>query len=435
MSRSWSSGRRSRLPPYGVHGLPGGRGAFVIACLTGALCSADRASLYVVDLRDLSSELVLEEVIRAWYTPTGHLVYVRADGALFAVPFDLGALEITGGAIPLFDGVRVTGGWADVRLAADGTLLYVEGEGGAVGGSVTPVWVGRDGTAREIDPGWSVSGSPNFSSLTVSPNEDRLAISIPDSEGAPDLWVKQLDTGPLSRLTIEGGNMRARWSPEGQSLTFLSNRAGNLDVWTKRADGSDTAELVLDREASIWEAVYSPDGTWLVFREGSNVAADIYGVRLPMDSAVVPLVVTEFRERSISLSPDGRWLAYVSNRTGSSEVFVRPFPDAGASLQQVSANGGTEPVWAHSGRELFYVNGANELVAVQVSTNPGFAPGQQEVLFSVAGYMRRASYVMYDVSPDDQRFMMLRIGADVAAAAEVILVTNFFEELKRLVPN
>ena len=93
-------------------------------------------------------------------------------------------------------------------------------------------------------------------------------------------------------------------------------------------------------------------------------------------------------------------------------------------------------MWAHSGRELFYVNGDNELVAVQVSTNPGFAPGQQAALFSVAGYMRRASYAMYDVTPDDQRFMMLRIGADLAAAAaEVILVTNFFEELKRLVPN
>ena len=150
---------------------------------------------------------------------------------------------------------------------------------------------------------------------------------------------------------------------------------------------------------------------------------------------MVPLEVTEFQERAFSLSPDGRWLAYVSNRTGSNEVFVRPFPDAGASLQQVSANGGTEPVWAHSGRELFYVNGANELVAVQVSTDPGFAPGQQEVLFSVAGYMQSAFYVMYDVTPDDQRFVMLRIGAGVAAAAEVILVTNFFEELKRLVPN
>ena len=317
-------------------------------------------------------------------------------------------------------------------LGADGTLLYVEG--GAMGGSVTPVWVGRDGTAREIDPGWSVPGSPIFSSLTVSPNEDRLAISIGDSEGTWDLWVKQLDTGPLSRLTFEGG-IRAGWSPDGRSLTFLSNRAGNVDVWTKRADGSGTAELVLDRETMVMEAMYSTDGTWLLFREGTSVAAGIYGVRLPMDNAVVPLEVTEFRELSFSLSPDGRWLAYVSNRTGSNEVFVRPFPDAGASLQQVSANGGTEPVWAHSGRELFYVNGANELVAVQVSTDPGFAPGQQEVLFSAAGYMRATTHSMYDVSPDDQRFVMLRIGADVAAAAEVILVTNFFEELKRLVPN
>ena len=147
-----------------------------------------------------------------------------------------------------------------------------------MGGSVTPVWVGRDGTAREIDPGWSVPGSPIFSSLTVSPNEDRLAISIPSFEGGTaDLWVKQLDTGPLSRLTFDGGSMRARWSPDGRSLTFLSNRAGNVDVWTKRADGSGTAELVLDRERFVQEAMYSPDGTWLLFREGASQAADIYG--------------------------------------------------------------------------------------------------------------------------------------------------------------
>ena len=424
-----------QVTPAWARGLPGARGALVIGCPGIGPCTANNANLYVLDLDDLSWEIALEQVMRAWYAPTGHIVYVRADGAVFAQPFDPADLELTGSVIPLFDGVRVPGTWADMRLGADGTLLYVEGEGGSVGGSVTPVWVGRDGTAREIDPGWSVPGSPIFSSLTVSPNEDRLAISIPDSEGAPDLWVKQLDTGPLSRLTIEGG-IRARWSPDGRSLTFLSNRAaGNLDLWTKRADGSDTAELVLDRAASVQEAMYSPDGTWLVFREGGFQAADIYAVRLPMDSAVVPLEVTEFQEGAFSLSPDGRWLAFVSDRTGSNEVFVHPFPDAGASLQQVSANGGTEPVWAHSGRELFYVNGDNELVAVQVSTNPGFAPGQQEVLFSVAGYMRFTLQAMYDVTPDDQRFMMLRIGADQAAAAEVILVTNFFEELKRLVPD
>ena len=125
-------------------------------------------------------------------------------------------------------------------------------------------------------------------------------------------------------------------------MTFLSDRAGDLDIWTERADGSDTAELLLDRELPLQEAAISPDNTWLVFREGANEAADIYAVRLPMDSAVVPLEVTEFHETTFSLSPDGRWLAFVSNRSGSNEVFVRPFPDAGASLRQVSANRGTE---------------------------------------------------------------------------------------------
>ena len=428
-------GPEEQVVPAWARGLPDARGALVIGCPGTGQCTADRANLYVVDLDDLSWELALEQVMRAWYAPTGHVVYVRSDGAVFAQPFDLGAQELTGSAIPLFDGVRVQGGpgsYADMRLAADGTLLYVEGEGGAVGGSVTPVWVGRDGTAREIDPRWRLTGVVPNSGPALSPDGTRLALSILNSEGGADVWVKQLDTGPLSRLTFEGrSNRRATWSPDSRSLTFLSNRAGNGDVWTKRADGSDTAELVLDREAGLQEAMYSPDGTWLLFREGANQAADIYGVRLPMDSAVVPLEVTEFQERAFSLSPDGRWLAYVSNRTGSNEVFVRPFPDVGASLQQVSANGGTEPVWAHSGRELFYVNGASELVAVQVSTDPGFALGQQEVLFSVAGYMRHSAYAMYDVTPDDQRFMMLRIGNEEnAAASELILVTNWFEELR-----
>ena len=250
------------------------------------------------------------------------------------------------------------------------------------------------------------------------------------------MWVKQLDTGPLSRLTFEGANFRTRWSRDGESLTFLSNRGENYDIWAKRADGSDTAELVLDREALLQEAVFSPDSTWLVFREGLNQAADIYAVQLPMDSAVVPLEVTEFQERAFSLSPDGRWLAFVSNRSGSNEVFVRPFPEAGVSLQQVSTNGGREPLWAHSGRELFYVNGVNELVAVQVSTDPAFALGQQEVLFSAAGYVRNNAYAIYDVASDDQRFVMLRIGdRENAVASELILVENWAEELRQRVGN
>jgi len=302
--------------------------------------------------------------------------------------------------------------------------------------------VERDGAAHAIAAGWRVQGAlPAFSSLALSPDGTRLAISIRDSEGRADLWVKQLDTdtGPLSLLTLEGeANIRATWSPDSRSLTFSSTRAGNstaewnYDLWTKRADGSGVAELVLDREDSVLEALYSPDGRWLIFREGifASGFTDIYA-RLE-DSVAVPLVATDFMEYSPALSPNGQWLAYVSNRSGRDQVYVSPFPDAGSALVPVSADGGTEPVWAHSGRELFYRNGNNELVAVQVTVEPTFLPGQQDVLFPMNDYLAGEGHPQYDVSDDDQRFVMLRIerGAD-----ELILVDNWFEELRERMGN
>lgn len=129
-------------------------------------------------------------------------------------------------------------------------------------------------------------------------------------------------------------------------------------------------------------------------------------------------------------------MAYVSNRSGRNEVFVPPFPEASTSLQQVSADGGTEPVWAHSGLELFYRNGANDLVAVQVSTDPSFVAGQQEVLFSSADYMLSSTtHALTDVTPDDQRFVMLRISAEGVDDIELILVEHWAEELKERVGN
>ena len=170
----------------------------------------------------------------------------------------------------------------------------------------------------------------------------------------------------------------------------------------------------------------------MVFREGAFQAGDIYAIRPGVDSVAVPLEVTEFQEVSISLSPNDRWLAYVSNNTGRDEVYVRPFPpDAGSGLVQVSTDGGLDPVFAHNGRELFYRNGANELVAVQFTGDPTFVAGQQEVLFPMDGYLTASAHAMYDVSPDDRRFVMLRIGDEETAASELILVTNWFEELRQ----
>ena len=217
----------------------------------------------------------------------------------------------------------------------------------------------------------------------------------------------------------------------------MSNRAGQRDLWSRRADGSGAAELVLDRELLINDGFYSVDGTWLVFREGTTTGgtADIFAIRPGMDSVAVPLVATEFIEHSPRLSPNDRWLAYVSNESARDEVYVRRFPDATSPRWQVSTDGGVDPVWAHSGQELFYRNGANELVAVQVTGDPTFAADQQDVLFSMDDYLPSDGHPLYDVTADDQRFVMLRISDEETAASELILVENFFEELKRLVPN
>ena len=343
------------------HLLPNGR---AVVFGTGGGAQASRILIFEIDTGEVRELVPSGNQPR--YVSTGHLIYGHGDGALMGVPFDVETLQVTGAPVTLLPSLAVFGGGASqFAVSQTGTLVYRTG-GGDTGQSVTPVWVERDGTAREIDPEWRTQGTPNFSSLALSPNEDRLAISMPGSDATYDLWVKQLPMGPLSRLTFEGTqNHRATWSPNGESLRFLSNRAGNLDLWTKRADGSGTAELVLDQGADIWGARYSSDGTWLVFREGAFQAGDIYAIRPGVDSVAVPLEVTEFGEVSISLSPNDRWLAYVSNNTGRDEVYVRPFPpDAGSGLVQVSTDGGLDPVFAHNGRELFYRNGANELVAV-----------------------------------------------------------------------
>ncbi len=157
-------------------------------------------------------------------------------------------------------------------------------------------------------------------------------------------------------------------------------------------------------------------------------------MRPGVDSTAAPLVATEFLDFSMALSPNGRWMAYVSSVTGRPEVYVSPFPDVGSGRQLVSTAGGVEPVWAHSGRELFYRNGANELVAVQVTADETFTVGQQDVLFSLATFLPGNGHPQYVVSPDDQRFVMLRI-MNQGDDAELILVENWFEGLRERVPN
>ena len=412
--------------------LPGGRGVLYMAAGPGNTNQRIQAlDLETGEIKDLTPGQTPH------YSPTGHLLFMEAnEGTLLAAPFDAKNLELTGAAVPLAEGVRQhPQAWPFFALSQSGRLVY---RTGSSGGLHTPVWVERDGTFREIDPGWQFPGNNNLSSLALSPDGTRLVASITE-DGTTDLWVKQLDTGPLFRLTFEGTeNRRALWSPDGQFVTFVSNRAGQGDLWRKRADGSGQAELVLDRERSIQEFVYSPDGTWLIFVEsdGRTLNADIYAIRPGVDSVATPLVTDGFRAHEISLSPDGRWLAYTwrEDAVADTEVYVRPFPNVDGGRWQVSTTRGDEAVWAHNGRELFYQGSGTpgvQMVA-DIIADPSFAVGQRRVLFPLEAYQIGNGHAGYDVSPDNQRLLMLKV---VEQDNQLILVDNFFEELKERVPN
>ncbi len=201
----------------------------------------------------------------------------------------------------------------------------------------------------------------------------------------------------------------------------------------RRADASAPAELLLDEERTLWEVTYSPDGEWLVYRAQEAGAPNLYALRLGMDSVPVPLVVTEFFDSEPAVSPDGRWLAYRSSESGRSEVYVRPFPNTSSGRWLVSTDGGQSPMWAHSGRELFYRE-PNNLMSVEVLSGPTFVYGEPRALFPVVGIRSSLNHPQYDITPDDQRFVMIRnFGGE--ETDELIVVENFFEELKAKVGN
>jgi serine/threonine-protein kinase len=370
------------------------------------------------------------------YTPSGHLLYL-VDGdvgsTLMAVRFDPGKLELLGTPLPIIENV------IHYTVSDDGTLFYSTANRSAFA-SDQLIWVSRTGEATPVDASWVLDGSGRFGvDVSLSPDGGRLAVREETPFGH-DIWIKHLDAGPRSRFTfVEAADAEPVWTPDGRNVTFLSNRGSGWDVWTKPADGTGEAQLLVDIDERIFGAKWSPDGQSLVMQVASESGAHgIATIRPGLDSVPTPLVATSAEERLPALSPDGRWLAYQSNETGSWEVYVRPFPNVEGGRWQASVAGGRGPKWSHGGGELFFTDANDELVAVDVETASGFRAGRPRSLFAIPPDWRSwiDTGLYFDVAPGDERFIaMRRIGASDEAGPWTVLVNNFFEELKSRVPN
>ena len=382
--------------------------------------------------------------VKPYVTPTGHLIFASLEGRILAAPLDAEAMELTGAPVPLVEGIVVNSNdYPFYSVSQTGTLVYLAGD--ASTGAREFVWVDRNGVATPVDPGWTFERGNVNSGWSLSPDDTRLALRA-RTEAGLDIWIKELDDGPLSRLTFHEGEERMpRWAPDGRTVTFLSDRGGDQDVWSRAADGTGEAELLFNHDVFLAQGFLSPDGEWLIMRTGGTggVAGgrDILALRPGVDSVPLPLLASELDEAAPALSPDGHWLAYDSNETGRWEVFVRPFPEVNAGKWQVSTEGGHGPLWAHSGRELFFVNNVGEMVVAQIETASGFRVRERQMLFAIPrGYEGRSddSFIvgLYDIASDDERFLMARPFQDAEEISnELILVQNFFEELKARVSN
>ncbi len=381
---------------------------------------------------------VLTKGLLARYAKPGYLVFLRADGAVLAAPFDQDKLALTGPAVPLFEGVMTKPfGSADIVISRSGTLAYVPGLASVGGGVLELVMVSRDGAIAPLNPPVSYNPAGN-AALSLSPDGTRLAFELIGS-ASPDVWVKQLPSGPMSRLTFGTRYAyRPRWTPDGKYVLYVSppdSTSVNGAIWKKRADGSTAPELLWQVPGvSIPEGLISNDGQWLIYRQNTPPnGRDIYAVRLGRDSAAIPLLTDSFSESGPALSPDGRWLAYTSDESGREEVFIRPFPNTAGGRWQVSTAGGSAARWSHSGRELFFEAPSGDMMVMPVTPGPTLALGAPRKLFALgSGLVGSNTVPLYDLTPDDQRFVMARLAASNQApgAGQLIVVENWFTELK-----
>jgi len=419
---------RPAAPGFGLGfptALPGGNGLLVTHCSNN--CS--QMTLMSLNLKTLELDTVLPNTARGWPLPNGRLVVVQQDGSVRAGKFDLDKLRFAEPPEVVMTGVQLELGITpEFTVADDGTMVYLPGD--RLGSASSVARVDRTGRATVPDADWVM----RFTSIALSPDGRRLAVSTLD--GADNvLWVKQLDAGPETRLSFEATiNYRPAWRSDGRALGFSSNRdsTGHTFLYQTRADGSGKPERLQPNDTSqVDEALWSQDGTWLVYRTGVNAGfRDIYARRLSGDTTRVTVAAGEYDEYMPALSPDGRWIAYVSVESGREEVYVRPFPDTDRARWQVSTAGGAGPAWSHSGRELFYVDKTDSLVAASVTGTADLQVTARRALFSTGPFVMLPLHRSFDVSPDDQSFLMFQRSTVSGAEANLLtVVLNWFPEL------
>jgi len=391
--------------------LPGGHGViFIVHPLSGTIDTIavwdGQQSKYVLKV---SGERLNNPV----YSPTGHILFHRSTTTpgIWAFTFSLDKLEATG------EPFLVVPDGSNPHVSADGTLMYVQGSGGA---ALEMIWVNRKG---EVE---GVVGQPQTGLLypSISPDGDRISVSSNENENR-DIWIHDVQRSTKTRFTFTTENdLFSQWTPDGQHIIYMTVEDNKGKSYIKITDG--TGEAIYLNDGAVMDV--SNDGKYMVFvKRNVQDKRDIGYKKLEDDSEAVIFLATEADETNPKISPDGKYIIYQSDENGTESIYLKKFP-GGEGQWQVSIHGGRRPIWSHKGDEIFY-NIDGKMMAVSIQTEPAVVLGTPQEIFNL-NTLGISFFRGYDIAPDDQRFVMIRMEGSNLESRGITIVENWFAEFK-----
>ena len=390
--------------------LPGGNAVVFTSLGAGGRGVGGNAAVELFDFDTSERRVLIDDASEPHFVTAGggHLVFGRGD-SVWAVRFDVAALDVTGTPFLVHEGVVDQGAAGGTQLVASrgGMLVYLDGTRFETSRAL--VWVDRQGREEPI-------GAPlrRYIYPRLSPDGQTIAAVAFDAATTGDIWTWSLTRRTQSRLTSSPGtDSYPIWTPDSGAIVYSSGVPGDVSLYRRAADGTGEPERLTESGTTDLATAIAPDGTSLVFGQETATGGqeqDLFLLPLePAGEVPRPILATEFVERNADISPDGRWLAYESNASGRFEVHVRPFPDVQGGLQQISTDGGVQPRWSRDGDELFYLAPDGYLMAVGVGSGAALTAATPARLFRGDYYVGRGPRPgrTYDVAPDGDRFLMI----------------------------
>jgi eukaryotic-like serine/threonine-protein kinase len=376
-----------------------------------------RGGVYAGSLDSKQTTLLFPSETNAAFVEPGKLLFEQ-QGSLLAQSFDLSTLKLSGEAVRVAGDVHYSGSRAAFSVSNRDVLAFQTGEFDLS----SLIWYTRDGKRDR-----TLASGERIHQISLSPDGKRVSVERyrdPSAGVVADIWMAEISTGVMSRMSVSGDAHDAAWSPDSRRIAF--ELIGKEEIRDVPVGGSEALVYSDGKQNRI--DTWTPDGKAIIYR--SNGGRDVY--ILPMDGSGKPhLIWTDpFTKDEIHISPDGRWAAYDSGENGRQEIYVTRFPSF-ADKRQVSASGGVQPLWRSDGRELFYFSPDGNLMGLEIKSNAaaeGLETGVARALFHTTVPLTSNTH-HYAVAPGGQRFL-LEEPVTKPGSSEVKILVNWQQGLK-----